>query len=157
MITPLYRDKNNLLSHQLNFKFSATRISPDVTTILMPVRHLDESRQCPFPIRYFFNLEDPHKTIHDLHFRQGIFVSSCTIIHTMIYIYTPTNYHAINTYMPPNLAPSLINISLNPDHSQNTLITTLVDHICHYSFYPHNWTLSFNHNKSKILHPTFNT
>ena len=62
MITPLYRDKNNLLGPQLNFKFSATRISPDVTTILMPVRHLDESRQCPFLTQYFFIMEDPHST-----------------------------------------------------------------------------------------------
>ena len=97
MITSLYRDKNNLLGPQLSFKFSITRISPDDTIILMPVRHWDKFRQYPFLTRYFFTLEDPHRTIHDIHFRQGTIVPSCIIFYTTKYI--STNYRAINAYL----------------------------------------------------------
>ena len=130
MITPLYHDKNNLLGPQLSFKFSITRISPDDTIILMPVRHWDKFRQYPFLTRYFFTLEDPHRTIHDIHFRQGTIVPSCIILHTTKYIYQRITVPLMHIYILPNFAPSLINISLSSNHSQNILITTLVDHIC---------------------------
>ena len=60
--------QNNLLAPQLSFQFSITRISLDDTIILMSVRHLDKSRRYLFLTRYLFTSEDPHRTIHNLHF-----------------------------------------------------------------------------------------